>query len=79
MLCCGSTVDERSAGNRHATFCGSRGGSPPLATRWEARLLYSEEGRPGMADYLPDPHGQSAIAMAMSSIDRTDQRPERRR
>jgi len=25
MLCCESTVDERSAGNRHATFCGSRG------------------------------------------------------
>jgi hypothetical protein len=25
MLCCESTIDERSAGNRHATFCGSRG------------------------------------------------------
>jgi hypothetical protein len=25
MLCCESSVDERSAGNRHATFCGSRG------------------------------------------------------
>ena len=25
MLCCESTVDEHSAGNRHATFCGSRG------------------------------------------------------
>jgi hypothetical protein len=24
MLCCESTTDERSAGNRHATFCGSR-------------------------------------------------------
>src|ERR1017187_9602637 len=34
MLCCESTTDERSAGNPHATFCGSRGLRPP-ATRWD--------------------------------------------
>src|ERR1035438_6723040 len=28
MLCCESTTDERSAGNPHATFCGSRGLGP---------------------------------------------------
>src|ERR1035437_2451513 len=28
MLCCESTTDERSAGNPHATFCGSRGPGP---------------------------------------------------
>jgi hypothetical protein len=44
MLCCESTTDERSAGNRHATFCGSRerGTAPgdPVDVETELRRGY---------------------------------------
>ena len=32
--CCESPVEERSAGNPHATSVGAGGGRPPPATRW---------------------------------------------
>src|SRR5207245_11620593 len=37
---CEATSDERSAGNPHATFCGSRGaGDRPPATRWRSAMI----------------------------------------
>ena len=42
MLCCESTTDERSAGNPHATFCGSRGLGPRRpGTAGEVPAVYS--------------------------------------
>jgi hypothetical protein len=37
LLRCEPTSDERSAGNPHATFCGSRGRATAPATRWVSR------------------------------------------
>jgi len=62
MLCCESTVDEHSAGNRHATFCGSRGrfaapgdpvGGPGAAM---ADLIGHEAGNNGHSQETPKAH-----------------------
>jgi hypothetical protein len=43
--CCEATSDERSAGNLHAAFCGSRVRVTAPATRWESRRRHGEPKR----------------------------------
>ena len=57
MPCCETTLDERSAGNLHATFCGSR-----------RRVTASGHPVPGRETALGNPAIQRFLALPLSRL-----------